>query len=109
MTRITVEMVLGAYKKTGLIPIQGMFCDRNTACARGAIALAESKNDLMDGLEITKRRLGLTTSYLCGFTRGFDGVGLPTKESIFPDLDYSEIQLGCQDGQAAWEAVKPCR
>ncbi len=84
--RITPEMVLEAYKKTGLVPKQGATCLRDGevyyGCALGAMYLATNENVprdshgdplVMSAYNWSEKEYG---DYGCAFRRGFDGSAL---------------------------------
>lgn len=118
INRITPEMVLAAYEKTGLAPVRGVWLEkqptRECACALSATALAtdlnakeEIQKSLTVGLSITARSvreilsdvLHLDRDYLDGFVVGFDD---PTYSGFHSQEAYF---TGFEDGKVAGEAV----
>lgn len=103
--RITPEMVLEAYKVTGLKPIRDEWVNKidgkECGCGLTAIFCAQVDDGFSElsgaGLwadDTIGRALNLDQRYVHGFTAGFDGGA---------KLDYGEAY---EDGRAAWEAVK---
>ncbi|ALS22125.1 hypothetical protein [Paenibacillus naphthalenovorans] len=102
MNRITPEMVLKAYQKTGLKPIRGEYFSDGCACGMGAIYKLHGGN-IISGIEVDKYTMNLTSiNYMEGFYTGFDGKEDLTEETAFNKEEW----MGYVDGKAAWEAVK---
>lgn len=103
--RITPEIVVEAYRKTGLVPRRGATCctidDALHGCAFGAMYLATVKDPplthsgepaIMPAYEWAEREYG---DYGCAFRRGFDGSSLLEKSN----------KRGYADGRACAKAV----
>jgi len=113
--RITPEEVLAAYKATGLRPEQAEWAieyegGSRCACGLGAIFSSKVENgfqtlygSLYSESDLIGDELGLSPSYIYGFTYGFDGQPSPP---ITQPNEREESERGYRDGRAAWEAVK---
>jgi len=97
MNRISPEMVLEAYKKTGLKPMQGdLFPRDGCACALGSFAAMNGYKDTANALLFLNN---LTShDYVNAFGEGFDGERFHSYGDKFDNA--------FRDGQEAWEAVK---
>jgi hypothetical protein len=104
MNRITPEMVIEAYRKTGLNPVRGdYFPITGYACALGALYVAEGKYNKEHNSYLNsdscmwhfKNAYGVF--YQCGFVDAFDGAHM-----LWPEND--EYVVGYEDGRAAWNA-----
>ena len=102
MKRITPEMVVEAYRKTGLRPIPRVWYDAENKCGCASTALA-----VAGGLPVEKVDGHLVIGFLCDqlevsrryvneFVNGFDGRG----------SRWSDCSDGFLDGQTCWQAVK---
>ena len=110
MKRITPEMVVEAYIKTGLAPRFLGWADKcePSACALttmgcsefGMKVLTEARVNKFDFLDRLVAHIGRSMDYFSGFWLGFDGAPLSEFGSF-----YSETREGHQDGAAAREAV----
>lgn len=107
MNRITVEQVERAYEATGLHPVYGNFLVENkhdqivAGCALTACAWSDHPCFIADYYDV----LGITPSYMYGFTLGFDGITPMAFD--FEHYDRDEVLAGHEDGDAAREAIKP--
>lgn len=100
MKRITVEMLLEAFQKTGLTPMQGdYFPSPGCACGLGVIYYQFSGVANDEGVEnyLDNEYDG---NYKRGFAEGFDN--RPNRLT----RNSEEWCIGYEDGQAAWDAVK---
>jgi hypothetical protein len=91
--RITPEMVVAAYKATGLKPARCVFIAGDYACAVGAVAkhLSGVKH-AYDAVEWANRVYG--EDYVESFWHGFDDISTSRYEQ----------HIGYEDGRAAWQA-----
>lgn len=103
MRRITVDEVLEAYRKTGLVPERGAYYKEGCACGLGVILFAAGADMNVgdDSLNAeVEKLLGIDDSYRVGFVRGFDGkLPLPNREN------QAVFDIGYTDGQACAAAV----
>lgn len=108
--RITPDQVVEAYRKTGLLPVQGRWFRSAgpDACACGLTALVHAFGEgwqrdhgapTFEGIE---QAVGLTPDYASGFMRGFDGMD-PRH------LACGEHKAGHADGVAAWRAIEEAK
>jgi hypothetical protein len=100
-TRITPEMVIEAYMKTGLKPAKNLFVEDGCACAIGALFTAagqDSDNAYDHEIVDWAKEQTKSNDYPYGFMAGFDGGLFKTSNE--------ESNRGIEDGKAAWEAVK---
>lgn len=98
LTRLLPEIIIQAYKTTGLKPERSTFFNGGKACGIGAYAM--SLGWTPSTYLVTFMSDKLDADYRGGFQIGFDGNDLC--ECCITD----EKLLGHKDGQAAWEAVK---
>jgi hypothetical protein len=105
VNRITPEMVIEAYRKTGLNPVRGdYFPITGYACALGALYVAEGKYRSDRNLHLNSTFCSLHSQYVygseycVGFVNAFDG-----EEILWPEND--EYVAGYEDGRAAWNAI----
>lgn len=99
MERVYPELVIEAYRATGLKPMRGDFFPKEgCACALGAVYKFMCEDEgryIEDYLEQE-----LTDDYVQAFAAGFDGV---KQEKCKYALEHPEAY---KDGVQAWEMVK---
>lgn len=98
MERVYPELVIEAYKATGLKPMRGDFFPKEgCACALGAVYryMCEDGRYVEDYLEQE-----LTDAYVQAFAAGFDGISVDKCNYARNNPEFY------QDGVTAWELVK---
>lgn len=117
MNRILPDMVLAAYEKTGLKPVQEGWTDVNDnyePCACGLSVsyivgdkeqrfgeMHNSYNTVEESIiEFISNKLTLDIPYAEGFVDGFDG------SSLDDEVNMPNYTQGYEDGKACWLAVK---
>lgn len=118
INRILPEVVLAAYKETGFMPIQGDWYREDSddfiyACALSAVMhnyckvspsfLRKLSSHVFNADEEVAKTLNTSTSYVVGFTSGFDSLS-----DIDPSycVGLEDFKLGCKDGKAARDLIK---
>ncbi len=94
--RLTPEIVIAAYKKTGRKVCQGHWTFGKSTCALGALALANGATDGQIAPAVNVLMKGSPSGYVSGFIGGFDG----------DEIDTTDDETGYADGVAAYKACE---
>jgi hypothetical protein len=99
MERVYPELVIEAYKATGLKPMRGDFFPKEgCACALGAVYAFMCEDDKSIYIEDYLEK-ELTDEYVQAFAAGFDGVDIDKCNYATRNPEAYE------DGKKAWEKV----
>lgn len=108
--RITPEMVLAAYKATGLKPVRGTLeflagIDDGRGCPIDALLCAAKVEKVRTKMDAAVA-LGTTRNYLWGFIAAIDSQSADECKLLGPiDADEDQLMQGYADGQACAAAV----